>query len=113
MKFLFSFWGCGYKNILQIQNRDIPLKQFLETLNLFSQPEFPEQWGGLLKLDLLQELTVRINTKSLFFPGNSGLENKLGVSKNLLGRISLSIISLNRFAIAAPNENKKFQKILL
>ena len=61
-------------------------------------------------MDLSPEVTGRINTKCLFFLGNSGLENKLGVSKNLLGEISLSIISLNSFAIAAPYENKKFQK---
>ena len=53
-----------------------PIKK-IKILSLFSQPEFPENKGGLPKLDWLQNATGRVNAKninfqSLFFAGNSG-----------------------------------------
>ena len=57
---LFSFLGCSYKDIQQIQ-KDIPLKKFLETLSLFFHPEFPENGRGLPKLKMSCAVTGRVN----------------------------------------------------
>ena len=49
----------------------------------------PEKWGGLYRL---RDVTGRINIiQSLFFPRSSARENKLRVSKNILGEIFRSI----------------------
>ena len=58
--FLFSFWGCGYKDTQQIE-RDIPLKKFWETLALFSLPEFPEKERVLPKLCWSCNVTEWVN----------------------------------------------------
>ena len=39
---MFLFFGCSYKDIQQTQ-KHIHLKNFLETLSLFSQREFSEK----------------------------------------------------------------------
>ena len=47
--------------------RDILLKKFLETLSLFSLPEFSKKGGGLPQLNCSLDVTKRVNIiQSLF-----------------------------------------------
>ena len=66
---MFSFFICGYKNIQPVQTD--PPKKYLETLSLFSQPDFQEKMKALPKLDRSCNVTGRVNivlTFSLFSP---------------------------------------------
>ena len=90
--------------------RYIPSKKCLETLSLFSRPEFPEKGWGLLKLVWSRDVTERLLIiLSPFFSETSGWENKFKFSKNFLGGICL--FCWMSFQPQHQNENKKYQKL--
>ena len=88
--FYSQFWGCGCKNIQEMQG--YPRKKFLETLNWFSQPELPG------KKERPNNIYLPVTSHDLFnygktlpFSGNSGWENKLEISKHFFMRIGFCI----------------------
>ena len=68
--FLFAVWGLRLRRHSTNTKRYFP-KIFMETLSLFSQPEFPERRRDLLKLGWWRDLTERVNNEYYsvcFFP---------------------------------------------
>ena len=88
---MFLFWGCGCKDIQQMQ-KDIPRKNFLETLS-FTLP-------AKTTVGLIVKRTVVLVGRT-----------KLRVSRNFFGDIFLHL--LNIFAIAASKFKQKLSKIIV
>ena len=86
--------------------RDIPLKKFLETLSLFSLPEFSKKGEGLPKLKSSHYVTERVSIIQSLFSWKFRRENRFRDSKNFWRNIYLYL--LNILALQLQNENKKF-----
>ena len=115
LKFLFSFWGCGRKVIQQIQ-KNIHLKKFLKTLNLFFQPELPGKKVIPNNIYPSSNITGPSNfDKALYFSGNSSRENKLRVFKNLLAGYLFVFVQYlcNRSPIMRRKYFKNYISILI